>query len=300
MQSVIVTGLSGLVGSGLQRAADSAGVQIVGMDRTHGVDLLDAAAVARFVREQQAHAPVRAIVHLAAYTNVSAAHAQQGDESGPCYQLNVVGTRNVVQAAREAGVFLAHVSTDFVFPGDKQEPYSEADAPRPIEWYGETKLRAEEIVQGYAAGVIARIAFPYAAGQAPRLDVVRTILGKLRAGDALKLFSDQIVTPTLVDDIAAGLLALVREQPAGELFHLVGAESTSPYELGRLIADIFELSDEKIEATRLADYLKVDPRPRQQCLRIDNDKWTRWARERDIEPPLGVEAGLQQVRQSLT
>ena len=300
---ILVTGSSGLVGSAVRRMVGSK-QRLIAADGHHGVDIMDWGVLMEFMRRHQGAGGIGGVIHLAAFTNVSTAHAQQGDDDGRCYRLNVNGTRNVVAACRELGLFLVHVSTDFVFAGDRDEPYRETDTPAPIEWYGETKLRAEEAVSAYEQSAIVRIAFPYAAGQTPRQDVVRTILEKLRAGDSLKLFADQIVTPSFADDIAQGLLELNRaglrnELHAGEVFHLTGPESISPHQLGLQIAREFGLSSERIEATSLQDYLKVDPRPRQRCLRIDTSKWRAWAAQRGLKMPVGIEEGLRRVRQSL-
>lgn len=296
---VLVTGLSGLIGSALQRVAGRR--ELIDARHNAGVDILDWGGLMEFARRQR---QIGAVIHLAAFTNVSGAFEQLGEQEAPCYQLNVSGTRNVVDVCRELDLFLVHVSTDFVFPGDRDTPYTEQDTPAPIEWYGETKLLAEQAVRGLERSAIARIAFPYAAGATPRADVVRTLLGKLRAGEPLSLFEDQIVTPTFADDIATGLLALAdagdeHELSEGELFHLTGPDSLSPFELGQAIARVFDLPADKIEPSSLADYLAQDPRPRQRCLRMNNAKWRAWASDHGLAAPFGIEEGLSRVRASL-
>ena len=87
-----------------------------------------------------------AVLHLAAFTDLNAANKEQGDKNGPCYRINVLGTRNMAQACQKYGKYLIHVSTDAVFGGEKQSAYTEGDEPSPIEWYGQTKLWAEEEV----------------------------------------------------------------------------------------------------------------------------------------------------------
>jgi dTDP-4-dehydrorhamnose reductase len=247
------------------------------------------------------HRRAIALAHLAAFTDVSAAFAQTGDESGLCHRINVGGTRNVAAACAAAGIHLIHVSTDFVFDGAKGAPYVETDAPNPIEWYGRTKLMAEEAVrEGDAAHTIVRIAFPYVAGPAPKDDLVRTFLKKLRAGRKLKLFTDQLTTPTFADDIARGLALLARERPAGELFHIVGSSGVSPFELGRKICEVFALDPELVQPGSLTEYLKTDPRPRQRDIRLSNVKWTAYARERGLEAPLDLDAGLRRVLEAET
>lgn len=294
-RKLIVTGLSGLIGSTLRRLA-APRFELANLDLTEGVDLTDAAQVEAFVAR---HTDAVAVVHLAAFTDVSAAHAQQGDRAGACYCLNVEGTRNVVRACTQHGLHLVHVSTDFVFDGARDAPYTEHDAPHPIEWYGETKLWAEEIVREASSWTIARIAFPFVAGAAPRADFVRKVAQRLAAGEAATLFDDQWITPTFGDDIARGLLWMTEGIARGEIIHLVGSESLTPFALGRMIAEAFGLDATQVRRGSLADYLKTDPRPRQRCLRLANAKWTALAAAHGLRMPTTLAAALGAVRESL-
>jgi len=232
---LIVTGLSGLLGSEMARIA-GARFELVNVDITEGIDITDSGRLTEVVAR---HADATALVHLAAFTDVSRAYSETGDESGICYRVNVVGTQNVARSCSDHGLHLVNISTDFVFDGQKDGEYTEEDTPQPVEWYGRTKLLAEDAVRAAGSWTIVRIAFPYVAGKAARSDLVRNIYGKLAAGQQTRLFTDQIVTPTFVDDIVRGLLLLARERPSGELFHLVGSTSVSPFELGLGIADVF-------------------------------------------------------------
>ena len=79
------------------------------------------------------------VIHMAAFTNVSQAYQETDDQDGLVYRVNVTGTKNIANACKEFGHYLIHISTDFVFDGQKDEPYTETDTPNPIEWYGKTK-----------------------------------------------------------------------------------------------------------------------------------------------------------------
>lgn len=292
---LLVTGLSGLVGSVLRQAAGDR-LELVNLDITEGIDITDAEQIGR---EVSAHGGAAALIHLAAFTDVSAAYQQQGDEGGACFRINVVGTRNVARACREAGVHLVHVSTDFVFDGEKQGAYVETDEPRPIEWYGRTKLMAEEAARTAGSWTIARIAFPYAPGETARPDLVRKLYLRLKEGGELRLFTDQRITPTFVPDVAEGLLRLAERRPAAEVFHLVGSTPTTPHGLGLKIAEVFGLDAALVRESTLEEYLKQDPRPRQRRLELSNAKWSEWVRSAGGEPPVTLEEGLRRVRDSL-
>ncbi|MEM7168098.1 MAG: sugar nucleotide-binding protein, partial [Planctomycetota bacterium] len=204
MRKLLVTGSSGLIGSRVVALAAQSGFEIVPLHRGGGADICDAHSLQGAVA---AVADAAALVHLAAFTDVSAAHQQDGDKHGACFQVNVCGTENVAAACRAASLPWVHVSTDFVFGGGKVEPYTEADTPDPIEWYGRTKLDAEHVARD-AGATIARVSFPYSVPPAPKPDLVRWVVGALRDGKELRLFDDQYITPTFVDDIATALLIL--------------------------------------------------------------------------------------------
>lgn len=290
-ETLLVTGLRGLIGAVLQRRAGTS--RLVSLDLADGIDITDADALDAAVA---AHPEARALIHLAAFTDVSAAHRQEGDEAGACFCVNVLGTRNVARACTAHGLHMVLVSTDFVFDGEKQGAYTEDDVPRPIEWYGRTKWMAEHALSLAPAWTIGRIAFPYVAGPSARPDLVRKILAKLRAGETATLFDDQWITPTFADDIADGLLLCARTRPAGEVFHLVGSQSLTPCDLGRAIAATFDLDPDLVVPSKLVDYLRRDPRPRQVRLALSNARWSAFAGRHGLASPLDVATGLERVR----
>src|SRR3990167_8359794 len=156
-QKVLGTGLSGLVGS---RIVDllSSKYSFENLDLTTGVDITNEDQVLRFAEKSSA----KTIIHMAAFTDVTAAWQQNGDKNGACYQVNVVGTENIARAAQKTGKHLIHLSTAFVFDGEKDGVYLESDALNPIEWYGKTKALAEEAVQSMCdAWAIFRIDQPF-------------------------------------------------------------------------------------------------------------------------------------------
>ena len=159
MEQVLVTGLAGMVGTRFEQLYGGK-YELMSLDLASGVDITKREQVNQVISQSAA----ATVIHLAAYTNVSAAYEQQGDLDGACYKVNVLGTQNVAQACKNNGKYLIHVSTDFVFDGTKQSAYTEEDLPHPIEWYGETKYLAEKEVQNILDNwVILRLAYPYQA-----------------------------------------------------------------------------------------------------------------------------------------
>jgi dTDP-4-dehydrorhamnose reductase len=264
--TLLVTGLSGMVGSRFA-ALYGEKYNFVNLDLTSGIDITNEASVDRvFVDNPQSVG----IIHLAAYTNLNAAAEQEGNTDGVCYQVNVTGTEVIAQAAARHKKYMIHISTDYVFDGEKTEAYTEADSPNPIEWYGKTKYMAEKAVEATGTDfVILRLAFPYQA-KPMRPDFIAKMRSGFENHSLYPLFADHFITPTFVDDVAAVFDYAAKNKPTG-LYHMTGSSSHSDFEIGQMVKQTFEYEDE-VQSGSLEDYLKANPRPYQQSLKIDNSK----------------------------
>ncbi len=171
---VIVTGAAGQLGRALLAAAP-AGVEVLARARAE-LDIADADAVAALVREAQPSA----IINTAAYTNVDRAE----DEPAEAARVNTQGARVLASACREHGARLVHVSTDFVFDGERGVPYAAGDAARPLGVYGLTKLDGEREVRAILGrrACVVRTSWLYGSGAA---NFVSRILQALRKGAPL-------------------------------------------------------------------------------------------------------------------
>ena len=287
---VLVTGLTGLIGGRVAAYADD--FELASLSVEDGVDIREAKSI-RAVADDGP--PAVGLIHLAAFTDVSAAHQQSGDRDGDCYTINVVGTERIAEYCAERQLPWVYLSTDFVFAGDRDAPYEESDPPSPIEWYGETKSMAEDAARA-AGGTVVRIGFPYSPQPAPKPDLVQWIRTSLADGKELTLFDDQVICPTFADDIARGLIDLVREPARGATFHLSSCDATTPYGLAQSVAAAFDLDAALISPGSLEEYLKKDPRPRQRCLRLSNAEWRARCAERGLAAPLSVADGLAELR----
>lgn len=230
---IIGTGLTGLVGSRVVELLSSQ-FEFENLSKSGGLDITDAISVKAAVSASDA--PL--ILHMAAKTDVDGSEDDKllGEE-GETWQTNVVGTQNIVEAARSTGKKLIYISTDFVFDGAK-DFYVEEDTTNAVNWYGHTKEEGEVVVQkGNIEYIIARIAYPYCAYNSRKLDFVHKIIERLKGGKKIFAVTDQIITPTYIDDIAAALSFLFTKNISG-IFHLVGSSSLTPAEI---ISDIVSL-----------------------------------------------------------
>lgn len=276
-KQIIATGLSGLVGSRIVELLQNK-FDFISFSLDTGVDITDFNLLKlKFNQFPQSEI----VLHLAAFTDVNAAWQQNEDKNGSCYKVNVLGSKNIAQLCKKYNKYLIHISTDFVFDGKKRTSYTEKDEPNPIEWYGKTKYLAElEVKKPGCRYVILRIAFPFKAKSAskklepnPKLDLVRKIINKFKKKEELKMFTDQIITPTFIDDIARVIEKCIELRPKG-ILHCVGSTSLSPYELACKVVDVFGFDSSLIKKAKLENYLKENPyaRPRQKNLTLSNKK----------------------------
>lgn len=267
VKQILATGATGLVGSRFVELYQD-DYEIYNMDLTTGVDITDIATIAEFVKKH----PAKEMLHLAAFTNTNAAYEQTGDQSGLCYQVNVEGTRNLTEVCKLHGIHLVHVSTDFVFDGTKDSPYTEEDPRTPIDWYGETKALAEQVVEESKVDyTIIRIAYPYRKEFAAKPDLVKKIRTGLESGKLYPQFTDTTITPTFIDDIARGFAKVLEVRPQGT-YHFTGSTSLSPYELAVKVAKTFGHDPELVKKGSLTEYLKSAARPFARHVAMDNSK----------------------------
>jgi dTDP-4-dehydrorhamnose reductase len=231
------------------------------------VDVTNAAAVDAAV----ANTDATVVVNLAAYTDVSGARQQYGDIDGPCYRINADGARNVARACAKAGKHFVQISTDYVFEGDRDDPYLEIDdGDARTDWYGTSKRLAEEnIKESDARWAILRLSFPYQRQSARKTDLVRRIGRQLRAGAISPMFTDQIITPSFSDD-AVAILACVARTSARGTFHAVGPEWFSPYEIAVHVAVYLGFDVSSVPSSSLREYIDKGGRPFPWTLRMSN------------------------------
>jgi dTDP-4-dehydrorhamnose reductase len=267
---ILATGATGLVGSRfVEMFSDK--YEVINMDLTTGVDITKVETFAPFI---DAHPDAKFLIHLAAFTDTNKAFAESGDTEGICYKVNVEGTKNIADVCKKQGIHLVHVSTDFVFDGQKSTPYTEEDVTSPIEWYGETKSIAEDVVkQSGASYTIIRLSYPYRATYDLKPDLVKKIRAGLETGKLYPQFSDSIITPTFIDDIARAFDKIIEQKPLG-ILHIVGSDSMSPYVLAQKVASAYGFDPATVKEGSLAEYLKTASRPFAKTVAMSNQKAT--------------------------
>ena len=236
---ILATGLSGMVGT---RVAEilSDNFEFEDISLATGIDITDKKSVDRVISESES----KIILHLAAKTDVDACEDDKilGDE-GAAWLINVVGTENIIEAAKANGKRVIYISTDFVFNGTK-DGYQEDDKPNPVSWYGYTKYQGEErLSTSDVSFTVLRISYPYRNLFEQKKDFVHRIIDQLKIDGKIMAVRDHIITPTFIDDIAFGLSVFLKRNISG-IYHLVGSSSLSAEAATRLIRTVFNLSGE--------------------------------------------------------
>lgn len=284
---ILTSGRAGLVGSRVYELLQHKYTWGLDLDlRTSGVDITDPNQVFELMCDSRADV----IIHFAAFTDTGAASKEEGNLMGNCYRVNVLGTKNIAEACERFGKHLIHVSTDFVLDGENPDYQTEQSPRKPTEWYGETKRRAEEIVEGTLPSyTMARIGFPFTANPS-RPDNIARIQNGLRNGTLPPQFSDHFITPTFIDDIAVALNVLIAERPQG-ILHITGSTSLSPFELSKKVAVLSGFEPSVVQEGSLTDYLKTGGRKYPRYLRVSNQRVVR-----DLQIPMrDIDESLSQV-----
>ncbi|MFH1639326.1 MAG: dTDP-4-dehydrorhamnose reductase [Chloroflexota bacterium] len=180
------------------------------------------------------------VINTAAYVRVDDCE----DHRDEAYLVNAIGTRNVAVAAQEMGARLVHISTDYVFGGEKREenlPYTEFDIPHPLSIYGKSKLAGEIMVRHLCTRyfiVRASGLFGVASSSGKGGNFIETILRLGKTKNELRVVNDQVFSPTCTRDLAGKIGRLIETEHYG-ICHITNKGSCSWYEFTR---EIFRLA----------------------------------------------------------
>jgi dTDP-4-dehydrorhamnose reductase len=265
MKRVLVIGSSGMVASRfIDLASDK--LDIEGADEKT-LDITDNNAVRQYFDLNK----FDCVINFAAFTNVDGAEKERGQE-GFVWKLNVEGPRNLIEVCKKKDIFLIHISTDFVFPGDSEfpGPYSETDTPldkfdKRMGWYGWTKRIAEkDILESGIGTAIVRYGYPFRAATFDlKNDWARNLIKLYNEGKLYPLFTDQVQSILFIDDLVTPLVKIVDNKLSG-IFHIASKDTTTPYESGKYLLEKMTGNSVDIQNGSMEEFLKASgrtPRP---------------------------------------
>jgi dTDP-4-dehydrorhamnose reductase len=256
---VAIIGANGQLGADLVQAYQRAGHEVVGL--THAdLDVRDASATQHVL----ARSMPNLVVNTAAMHSVEACEADPGGAKA----VNVTGARNLAETGKSLGFVLAHISTDYVFDGQKAAPYVESDPARPLNVYGQTKLEGERAIQALTDRyLIVRTSSLYGTSPCrakPTGNFVQTMLRLAREKGEVRVVTDEIVSPTYTADLAEQIVRLSDTGLFG-VYHASSHGETSWYDYAAAIFATARLSPRLLRATS-ADFPQKAPRPRYSVL----------------------------------
>ena len=205
-------------------------------------------------------------INCAAYTAVDKAET----ETDKAFEINATGAKNLALACKEQGVILIHISTDFVFDGQKTEPYKETDIPNPINVYGASKLKGEvEIQKTFENYFIIRTSWLYSEyGN----NFVKTMLKLSETRDEISVVSDQIGAPTYAGDLAKFLIEIITSSSNNfGTYHYCNQGQISWSGFAKAILESYKLST-SVTPTSSSQYPTVAIRPKHSVLDTEKAK----------------------------
>jgi dTDP-4-dehydrorhamnose reductase len=273
-KKILLTGSNGLLGQKLvELVAKNPDYELIATSRGenrlnnktgytyHPLDITDKADVDMVIDKFKPDF----VINSAAMTNVDQCETMKDE----CWQLNVRAVEYVVEACMRHNTFLLHVSTDFIFDGENG-PYDEEATPKPISYYGSSKLAAERMVtKSKLRWSIARTILVFGiADDMSRTNIVLWVKKSLEDKKTIQVVNDQWRTPTLAEDLAMGCFLIIQKEAEG-IYNIGGKDFLSPYQMAIKTADFFGLDKSFIVESDSTKFTQPAKRPPKTGLVID-------------------------------
>ncbi len=257
MQKAVIFGSAGQLGLELTKEFRSRGYQVTALNRAT-VDISDFHAVESCLTQIDP----AVVLNAAAYNQVDIAEA----EPLAAYSANALAVRNLAIACRQMDSLLVHFSTDYVFDGTLQRPYTEADATHPLGAYAVSKLAGELYAQAYVDPLIIRVSGVFGPGgqSTVRGNFVELMVRLAKAGQPIRVVEDHVASPTFAPAVASRTADLVEKRLTG-VFHMAGGMPISWYNWAKMIFESAGLTPE-LKPTTEREYRTAARRPKFSAL----------------------------------
>lgn len=249
---ILITGANGFMGQHLIHFLQDKNVDIIGTGK--GASRLPQDFTFQYiscdlckeseVEEMIIKANADVIVHTAALSKPDECE----NDKERCIQINVKATEFLLKHSQmqNSKTHFIYISTDFIF--GENGPHTEDENPNPLNFYGESKLMAELVVKNYNLNYsIVRPVFMYGkiwGGLRPSF--LHWVKKNLEEGKKIKVVSDQLRTPTFIDDLSWGVYQIILNESFG-VYHIAGKNIISPFEMAITVADVLRLDKTLIE-----------------------------------------------------
>lgn len=253
---ILLTGANGQLGQDFQKLFDSLGIRYVATDYSE-LDITDREKVKAFIEENN----FTIVINCAAYNNVDRAE----EEVGMCYELNAYAPKNLAVICKERGIIFVTYSTDFVFDGEKEIPYTEEDTPNPLSVYSKAKLEGERYTLEYEKSFLIRTSWVFGMGNN---NFCKQVINWSKDRDILKIVDDQISSPTYSKDLAEFSWELIQTDKYG-LYHFSNSGEASKYDQAKYILKKIGWQG-RIERVKTSDFPL--PAKRAKYSKLDSSK----------------------------
>lgn len=295
---ILITGANGLLGQHLTKLLLASGYTVIATGKGESrlpfasqpgftYQPLDISSIEECASVFSAFNP-DVVIHAAALTQVDYCQLNM-DEA---YEINVRGTSQLLEYATSFSHHFVYVSTDFVFDGIKGN-YNEEDQTGPVNWYGKTKLEAENLVQNNSLPwTIVRTCLVFGnTFQGTRSNIIHWVQEKLKKNEKIRVVDDQLRTPTFVGDLAGGIQQILKKEAKG-IFHISGKEFLTPYDMAIATANFLSLDESLIEKVNASIFTQPALRPPRTGFNIEKAR-------RILEyEPLNFNEGLKKFFES--
>ncbi len=239
-KKALIFGRNGQLGFDLCRTFE-AGYKVLGFDHK-SADVTNAGKVNEIIQAEKPDI----IINATAYNKVDLADG----EINQALSVNALAPFILAKASAQAGALFVHVSSDYVFDGQKKY-YEEIDAPNPVNAYGVSKLCGEQLVKIAAPRYfIVRTSSLFGVKESgQKMNFVDKIASMAKAGQELKVINDQIMSPTYSFDLAGKIKELIEKHPPFGIYHITNEGSCSWFELAEKILGIMSLKNQVLPVT---------------------------------------------------
>ncbi len=260
--NILITGAKGQLGTEIKRLVDNEVKQSIHkffFENSQGLDITNIKDIENYISKNK----ISAVINCAGYTAVDKAEEDQKNAE----KVNVKGVKNLVKSLEKVNGKLIHISTDYVFNGEKLTPYKEEDDVNPQTIYGKTKRAGEEyIFNSDIEAIIIRTSWLYSDfGN----NFVKTMLRLANKQHSINVVSDQIGTPTYAKDLAKVCLNIILSDKKinknSKIYHYSNEGEASWYDFAKAIMEFAKI-DCKINPIETKDYPTSAKRPKYSVL----------------------------------
>lgn len=280
-ENVLLTGADGQLGQDFQKLFDKLEIKYTATDYKE-LDVTNREKVKEFIDKNN----FTMIINCAAYNNVDKAE----EEQEKCYALNSYVPKYLAEICKEKNMVFVTYSTDFVFDGEKEIPYTEEDIPNPLSIYSKAKLEGERYSQEYEKSFVIRTSWVFGMGNN---NFCKQVINWSKGKDKLRIVDDQISSPTYSKDLAEYSWKLVQTDKYG-LYHLSNDGEASKFEQAQYILKKMGWNG-ILERIKTKDFLL--PAKRAEYSKLDSSKLEKVINKKIPHWKSGIDAFLEEMKQ---